>query len=75
MSTTLDSARFGAFVRGGLVDEPFLTLSPALAGRPAGDRRLSLLEDAALPTQMVGRRLSLRRSGSHLFLRYELPRR
>jgi hypothetical protein len=74
MSTTLDSACFGALVHGALGDEPFLTLSPALAGRTAGERRLSLLEDAALPAQIVGRLLSLRR-GSHLFLRYELPRR
>jgi riboflavin biosynthesis pyrimidine reductase len=75
MSTTLDSARFGSFVHGGLGDEPFLTLSPALAGRPARERRLSPLEDSALPEQIEGTLLSLRRSGSHLFLRYELPRR
>jgi len=66
---------FGTLVSAGLVDELFLTLSPALAGRPAGERRLSLLEEAAVSGHTVGTLLSLRRSGSHLFLRYELPRR
>jgi len=66
---------FGALVGGGLVDELFLTLSPALSGRPPGDRRLSLLEGAVAPGQSMGTLLSLRRSGSHLFLRFELPRR
>jgi len=64
----------GGFVRASLVDELFLTLSPTLAGRPTGDHRLSLLEDAALPAPVAGTLLSLRRSGSHLFLRYELER-
>jgi riboflavin biosynthesis pyrimidine reductase len=67
---------FGALVKAGLVDELFLTLSPQLAGQPAGQRRLSLLEQAELlPGQNVaGRLLSLRQTGSHLFLRYELAR-
>lgn len=63
---------FGAFVAAGLVDELFLTLSPALTGRPAGQQRLSLLEQVALPGGTAGTLLSLRRSGSHLFLRYRL---
>ena len=63
---------FGAFVRAGLVDELFLTLSPALSGRPATEPRLSLLEQADLPKQLALTLLSLRRAGSHLFLRYLL---
>lgn len=64
---------FGAFVAAGLVDELFLTLSPALTGRPVGERRLSLLEQVAPPGGTAGTLLSLRRHGSHLFLRYRLP--
>jgi riboflavin biosynthesis pyrimidine reductase len=66
---------FGALVAAKAVDELFLTLSPMLAGRAGGAGRLSLLEEAAfLPDRMVGcNLLSLRRAGSHLFLRYELP--
>jgi riboflavin biosynthesis pyrimidine reductase len=65
---------FGALVAAGLADELFLTLSPLLAGRSRGAQRLSLLENAAfLPGRTVGcNLLSLRRAGSHLFLRYEL---
>ncbi|HEX6762770.1 MAG TPA: dihydrofolate reductase family protein [Gaiellaceae bacterium] len=63
----------GGFVRAGLVDELFLTLSPALGGRPAAEPRLSLLEEADIPELLVLRLLSLRRAGSHLFLRYLLP--
>lgn len=62
----------GAFVRAGLADELFLTLSPALAGRPPGEPRLALLENVALPGQMHTTLLSLRRGDSHLFLRYQL---
>ncbi|HEX5468210.1 MAG TPA: dihydrofolate reductase family protein [Gaiellaceae bacterium] len=67
---------FGALVEGGLVDELFLTLSPQLAGRAAGELRLSLLEGAELlpGRSLAGTLLSVRRAGSHLFLRYELPR-
>jgi riboflavin biosynthesis pyrimidine reductase len=66
---------FAGFVAAGLVDELFLTLSPALTGRPVGEPRLSLLENAVLPQQIAGRLRSLRRSDSHLFLRYALPSR
>jgi riboflavin biosynthesis pyrimidine reductase len=68
---------FGALAAAGLVDDLFLTLSPLLAGRGAGDGRLALVEEAAfLPGQAVAARLvSLRRSGSHLFLRYAFPGR
>ena len=67
---------FGALTAAGAVDELFLTLSPLLAGRTSSARRLSLLEKATfLPNRMVAcNLLSLRRAGSHLFLRYELPR-
>lgn len=65
---------FGAFVSAGLVDELFLTFSPALLGWPATERRLSLLESTVLPRQTSGKLLSLRRSDSHLFLRYQLQR-
>jgi riboflavin biosynthesis pyrimidine reductase len=64
---------FGAFVRAGLVDELFLTLSPVLSDRPAAGARLSLLEQAGLPEQLALTLLSLRRADSHLFLRYLLP--
>ena len=61
-------------VAGGLVDELFLTVSPVLAGRGAGGRRLALAEGVEL---MPGSRpraelLSARRAGAHLFLRYRL---
>ena len=65
---------FGALITAKLVDELFLTLSPLLAGRAGDSRRLSLLEEAAfLPGRTMScNLLSLRRAGSHLFLRYEL---
>ena len=56
-----------------LVDELFLTLSPLVAGRAAAPR-LSLVEGVELlpDTRVVATLRSLRRSGSHLFLRYRL---
>jgi riboflavin biosynthesis pyrimidine reductase len=62
------------FVGEGLLDELFLTLSPVLAGRRAGDGRLGLLEGVELlPGDGRWARLrSLRASGSHLFLRYAI---
>jgi riboflavin biosynthesis pyrimidine reductase len=64
----------GALAAAGLVDELFLTISPMLAGRSPRSPRLALVEDAAfLPERrLAGRLLSIRRSGSHLFLRYAL---
>lgn len=59
-----------------LLDELFLTLSPVLAGRHAGDGRLSLVEGVQLLPE-DGRWASLRSvraSGSHLFLRYAFDR-
>ena len=62
---------FGSLLDAGLVDELFLTLSPVLAGRAEGDRlglveRLELLPDR----RVTGELASVRRHGSHLFLRY-----
>ncbi|HXM57152.1 MAG TPA: dihydrofolate reductase family protein [Candidatus Dormibacteraeota bacterium] len=56
------------------LDELFLTLSPVLAGRRSGDGRLGLLEGVQLlPADGRWARLrSVRRAGSHLFLRYGL---
>ena len=65
----------GAQLAAGLVDELFLTVSPLLVGRPAGDLRLSLddgadlLPDGPLAARLIG----VRRDGAHLFLRYALP--
>jgi riboflavin biosynthesis pyrimidine reductase len=66
----------GALVADGLVDELFLTVSPLLAGRTSRDPRPALIEGARfLPDLSVpGRLLSLRRSSSHLFVRYALAR-
>jgi riboflavin biosynthesis pyrimidine reductase len=61
----------GELVRDGLVDEMFLTLSPTLFGRTAGDGRKSLIDGVDLG--MRGLDLcSVRRHGSHLFLHYFL---
>jgi riboflavin biosynthesis pyrimidine reductase len=68
---------FGALVAAGLVDELFLTISPLLAGRAPQHPRPALVEAAELlPGRTVAcRLLTLRRAGSHLFLRYEFARR
>jgi riboflavin biosynthesis pyrimidine reductase len=65
---------FGALVAEGLVDELFLTISPLLAGRTSQEVRPALIESAGfLPgVSVAGRLLSLRRSLSHLFVRYAL---
>jgi riboflavin biosynthesis pyrimidine reductase len=65
---------FGSLLADGLVDELFLTVSPVLAGRLGLGSTLGLVEGVALlPQARVGGRLvSVRRSESHLFLRYEL---
>jgi len=60
---------FGELLAARLVDELFLTLSPRLFGRWRGDSRKGLAEArdlAGAPLEL----LSLRRNGSHLFLRY-----
>lgn len=65
---------FGSLLDAGLVDDLFLTQSPLLAGRAAGDLRLGLVEDTALlPDLRVKCRLgSIRRHFEHLFVHYRL---
>ena len=67
---------FGALVAAGLVDELFLTTSPLLAGRSPGSPRPALVEHAEfLPARTVeGELLTLRRSGSVLFARYQIAK-
>ena len=63
---------FGQFVEAGLVDELFLTLSPALAGHAPG-RSFGLIEGVYFGRELRPARLhSIRRSGDYLFLRYGL---
>ena len=67
----------GDLIAARLLDELFLTVAPQLAGRDEGSRRLALVEGAAFdvataPWAELG---SVRRSGSHLFLRYRLGER
>jgi len=67
---------FGALIAAGLVDELFLTTSPLIAGRSPRSARPALVERAEfLPaTTVEAKLLTLRRSRSHLFARYQLPR-
>ena len=63
----------GELFREGLVDELFLTVSPRLFGRYAGDGRKSLIDGVDLAGQLTGMSLALasvRRHDSYLFLRY-----
>lgn len=62
------------FVADRVLDELFLTVAPVLAGRRSGDRRLGLVEGGAFLPEAGrwARLLSLRKAGSHLFLRYSL---
>ncbi len=64
----------GQMLERGLVDELFLTLSPLIAGGPAGSRRPGLAAGASLlpQRQMAARLISVRRQDQHLFLRYDL---
>jgi riboflavin biosynthesis pyrimidine reductase len=57
-----------------LLDELFLTASPALFGRFPGDGRKSLTNGVDLAGASLDL-VSARRHGSHLFLRYALPAR
>jgi riboflavin biosynthesis pyrimidine reductase len=65
-----------AFLAARLVDELFLTLSPQIAGRDRSNLRLGLAEGHlfAPDDPLWGALVDLRRAGSHLFLRYRLPR-
>ena len=62
----------GDFYAERLIDEQFLTLAPQIAGRDAGDVRLSLVMGQAFaPNHALWGSLSdVRRGGSHLYLRY-----
>jgi riboflavin biosynthesis pyrimidine reductase len=64
---------FGSLLASALVDELFVTVAPLLAGRAAA-ARLGLVEGIELlpETRVAGRLRSVRRHGSHLFLRYAL---
>lgn len=66
---------FGALLAEGAVDELFLTLSPILAGRARGERRLALVEGVELlpSARVAGELVSVRRHEGHLFLRYRFP--
>ena len=67
---------FGALLASGLVDELFVTVAPQLVGRSTADDRLGLVEGALWPSFPTWATLrSVRLAGSHLFLRYRLPRR
>ncbi len=65
----------GDFYAEDLLDEQFLTLAPQIAGRDAGDRRLSLVMGKAFGPDDTrwGTVTDVRRGGSHLFLRYSFP--
>ncbi len=65
----------GEFCAAHLLDEQFLTLAPQIAGRDAGDDRLSLVMGRTFAPRhpLWGTLVDLRRGGSHLFLRYTLP--
>jgi riboflavin biosynthesis pyrimidine reductase len=62
----------GDFYADRLLDEQFLTLAPQIAGRDAGDQRLSLVMGRTFAPQrpLWGRLVDLRRGNSQLFLRY-----
>jgi riboflavin biosynthesis pyrimidine reductase len=62
---------FGDLLRGGLVDELFLTISPLLAGDRGQRTRFGLVEAADfMPPGLRGRLLGIRRHDEHVFLRY-----
>lgn len=65
----------GDFYAGHVLDEQFLTLAPQIAGRNAGDRRLSLVMGRTFAPQspLWGTLIDVRRGKSHLFLRYAFP--
>ncbi len=62
----------GDFFAARLVDEQFLTLAPQIAGRSAGDGRLSLVmgKEFAPRHALWGTLIDVRRGRRHLFLRY-----
>lgn len=62
----------GDFFAEGLLDELFLTLAPQIAGRDAETSRPALVEGRQFAPEhpLWGRLVSVKRGGSHLFLRY-----
>ncbi len=62
----------GSFYEARLVGEQFLTLAPQIAGRRAGDARLSLVEGKTFAPldPLWGTLTDVRRGDNHLFLRY-----
>lgn len=64
------------FLAARLIDELFLTLSPQIAGRDISSARPGLAADRvfAPDAPLWGELVDVRRGGSHLFLRYALPR-
>ncbi len=66
----------GSFYADRLIDEQFLTLSPQLAGRSGDDGRPGLVmgQSFAPGDPRWGTLSDVRRSGSHLFLRYIFER-
>jgi riboflavin biosynthesis pyrimidine reductase len=65
----------GDFYAERLIDAQFLTLAPQVAGRDAGDRRLSLVMGKVFAPRDArwGTLVDVRRGSSHLFLRYSFP--
>jgi riboflavin biosynthesis pyrimidine reductase len=65
----------GGLLRAGLLNELFLTVSPILAGRsPVGDRPGLVEGIDLLPSLTISSDLSsVRKHGSHIFLRYTIP--
>src|SRR6185436_2107206 len=65
----------GDFFAERLVNEQFLTLAPQIAGRDAGDPRLSLVMGKLFAPRdsLWGTLTDVRRGSSHLFLRYSFP--
>jgi riboflavin biosynthesis pyrimidine reductase len=65
----------GDFYAERLIDEQFLTVAPQIAGRDAGDGRLSLVmgKTFAPGDPLWGSLIDVRRGSSHLFLRYSFP--
>lgn len=65
----------GDFYAAHLIDEQFLTLAPQIAGRDAGDGRLSMVMGQAFAPRhpLWGDLIDVRRGGSQLFLRYSFP--
>ncbi len=66
----------GGILNVGLLDELFLTLSPILAGRSEAKRRPGFVEGTELlpSLSILGDLRSIRKHGSHLFLRYAMSR-